>query len=137
MAGTVGSPWVVLHLSGELDISRSDELDAMAAAVFSADQVYAIFDLSDVAFMDSSAIRWLLKAQDGVDRNGGSLRLVAPLGGSLLRLLALTGLEGRFAVFPTMADAEQAPVGTTGASDGLVSSSHSRPKGRFGSVATG
>lgn len=137
MAGTGSSPRVVRHLSGELDISRGDELDAMAAAVFSADQVHAIFDLSDVAFMDSSAIRWLLKVQDGVDRNGGSLRLVAPEGGSLLRLLALTGLEGRFAVFPSMAEAEQAPVGMTSAADDLISSSHSRPKGRFGSVATG
>lgn len=122
MAGTVGSPWVVLHLSGELDMSRSDELDAMAAAIFRGEQVRAIFDLSDVAFMDSSAIRWLLKVQDGADRTGSCLRLVAPEGASLLRLLSLTGLGDRFAVFPTTAEAEQAPVAMTDAADDLVSS---------------
>jgi anti-anti-sigma factor len=117
MAGTVGSPWVVLTLSGELDMSRSDELDGMAANVFSGDQVNAIFDLSNVAFMDSSALRWLLKVQEGADQTGGRLRLVAPEGGSLLRLLSLTGLADRFAVFPTRTDAEQPSPDRTKSSD--------------------
>lgn len=120
MAGTVGLPWVVVHLSGELDMSRSEELDALAETVFSVDQVNAIFDLSDVAFMDSSALRWLLKVQEGADRSGGSLRLVAPEGDSLLRLLSLTGLADRFAVFPTLADAEQEPPGMAESTDDLV-----------------
>jgi len=136
MTGTEGSPWVVLHLNGELDISRSDELDAMAATAFRGEQVHVIVDLSDVPFMDSSAIRWLLKVQDDADRSGSRLRLVAPEGGSLLRLLSLTGLEDRFAVFPTMADAEQAPVGMTDAPDDLVSSQGHLIE-RFGSLATG
>ena len=122
MAGSVGSPWVVLQLSGELDMSRSDELDAMAATAFSGGPVNAIFDLSDVAFMDSSALRWLLKVQDGADQSGGCLRLVAREGGSLLRLLALTGLADRFAVFPTRADAEQLAPGLTAAADDLFPS---------------
>jgi anti-anti-sigma factor len=117
MAGPVGSPWVVLTLNGELDMSRSDELDGMAANVFSDDQVNAIFDLSDVAFMDSSALRWLLKVQEGADQTGSRLRLVAPEGGSLLRLLSLTGLADRFAVFPTRTDAEQPSPDMTESSD--------------------
>ena len=122
MAGPVGSPWVVLTLSGELDMSRSEELDGMAANVFSGDQVNAIFDLSDVAFMDSSALRWLLKVQEGAHQTGGRLRLVAPEGGSLLRLLSLTGLADRFAVFPTRTDAEQpSPDMTDSADDRLPS----------------
>jgi anti-sigma B factor antagonist len=107
MAGSIPSPWVVLPLSGELDMSRSDELDGMAATAFSGVQVDVIFDLSDVAFMDSSALRWLLKVQERADQTGGRLRLVAPEGGSLVRLLSLTGLADRFAVFPTRTDAEQ------------------------------
>lgn len=122
MAGSAGSPWVVLKLSGELDMSRSDELGAMAATAFSGEQVNAIFDLSDVAFMDSSAIRWLLKVQDEADQSGGSLRLVAPEGASLRRLLSLTGLADRFSVFPTMVDAEQPSPGTTKAADDLLAS---------------
>ena len=122
MAGSVGSPWVVVQLSGELDMSRSDELDAMAATAFSGERVNAIFDLSDVAFMDSSALRWLLKVQDGADQSGGSLRLVAPEGASLLRLLSLTGLADRFEVFPTRADAEQQSPGMMGAANDLLPS---------------
>ncbi|HUP18099.1 MAG TPA: STAS domain-containing protein [Acidimicrobiia bacterium] len=130
MAGSVGSPWVVLTLSGELDMSRSDELDGMAATAFSGERVNAIFDLSDVAFMDSSALRWLLKVQDLADQAGGCLRLVAPEEGSLLRLLSLTGLADRFAVFPTRKDAEQPSPGMTEAPDDLLPSPHSRSIGR-------
>jgi anti-anti-sigma factor len=117
VSGSAGFSWVVLTLSGELDMSRSDELDEMAATAFSGEQVNAIFDLSDVAFMDSSALRWLLKVQERADQTGGRLRLVAPEGGSLLRLLSLTGLADRFEVFPTRTDAEQPSPGMTEAAD--------------------
>lgn len=120
MAGSVGSPWVVLTFSGELDMSRSDELDALSASTFHAEKVNAIFDLSDVAFMDSSALRWLLKVQDLADHTGGSLLLVAPDGGSLTRLLSLTGLTDRFAVFPTKAEAERSSSGSADDVDPLL-----------------
>jgi anti-anti-sigma factor len=106
-----------MTFSGELDMSRSDELDVIAAEAFSGEQVNVIFDLSDVAFMDSSALRWLLKVQERADQTGGRLRLVAPEGGSLLRILSLTGLGDRFAIFPTRADAEQPSSGMTEAPD--------------------
>ena len=122
MTGSAGAPWVVLKLSGELDMSRSDELDAIAATALSGEQVNAIFDLSDVAFMDSSAIRWLLKVQDEADRSGGILRLVAPEGASLIRVLSLTGLKDRFAIFPTTVDAEQPWPGMTEKADDLLPS---------------
>jgi anti-sigma B factor antagonist len=120
VASSLRSPWVVLTLNGELDMSRGEELDEMAAATFRGEQVNAIFDLSDVAFMDSSALRWLMKVQQIADQTGGCLRLVAPESGSLLRLLSLTGLADRFAVFPTRAEAEQASSGKTDAVDDLL-----------------
>jgi anti-sigma B factor antagonist len=126
MAGPAVTPWVVLTLSGELDMSRSDELDEMAASAFRGVRVNAIFDLSDVAFMDSSALRWLLKVQDRADEAGGCLRVVAPEGGSLMRLLSLIGLVDRFAVFPTRTEAEQASSKLTDAVDDLLTT-HSDP----------
>ncbi len=122
MTGSVGLPWVVLALSGDLDMSRSDELDAMSASTFGAEKVNVILDLSAVAFMDSSALRWLLKVQDLADQTGGCIRLVAPDSGSLIRLLALTGLADRFAVFPTRTEAEQPSPGMTEAVDGRLPS---------------
>ena len=121
MADSAGSPWVVLNLGGELDMSRSDELDQMAAAAFRGDQVNAIIDLSGVSFMDSSALGWLLNVQERADEVGGSLRLVAPKAGSLMRLLSLTGLADTFAVFPTRTEAEEAPSGMLDAVDDLLS----------------
>ena len=122
MTGSAGSTWVVLALSGDLDMSRSDELDVITATTFGAEKVNAIFDLSAVAFMDSSALRWLLKVQDLAVETGGRLRLVAPEEGSLVRLLSLTGLADRFAVFPTRTDAEQPSPGMTEAVDDLLPS---------------
>ncbi|MEX0667844.1 MAG: STAS domain-containing protein, partial [Acidimicrobiia bacterium] len=122
MAGPVGSPWIVLTLNGELDMSRIVELDEMAALAFHGDQVDAIFDLSGVTFMDSSALSWLLKVQERADHVGGRLRLVAPEGGSLTCLLSLTGLGDRFSTFPTRTEAEQGSSGMTDAIDDLLTS---------------
>jgi anti-anti-sigma factor len=101
-------------------MSRTDELDEMAAAAFHGDQANAIIDLTDVTFMDSSALRWLLNVQERADRSGGRLRLVAPAGGNLIRLLSLTGLTDRFALFPTRTEAEQVSTGMTDAIDDLL-----------------
>ena len=105
----VFSPWIVFALSGELDMSRTDELEAMFAPFLGGEPVNALVDLSDVGFMDSSAIRWLLRVQDQIDRVNGKLHLVAPSDGPLMRLLSLSGLAERFAVFPTRIAAEQGP----------------------------
>jgi anti-anti-sigma factor len=120
MTGPVGTPWIVLTLNGELDMARTDELDEMAASALDGDLVNAIFDLSGVTFMDSSALRWLLRVQDRVEQSGGRLRLVAPEGGSLVRLLSLSGLADRFTVFSTRVEAEQGSDGRTDAIDNLL-----------------
>jgi anti-anti-sigma factor len=104
------SPWLVFTITGELDMSRIDELDAMVGPAFAAARVNAIFDLSGVSFMDSSALRWFLKVQDRTDLSAGQLRLVAPADGHFQRLLSLTGLVDRFAVFPTRIEAEETAV---------------------------
>jgi anti-sigma B factor antagonist len=100
------SPWVLLTLTGELDMSRTEELDEMVAAAMEGDRIDVIVDLSEVTFMDSSVLRWLLKVQDLTDRVSGRLRLVALDGGSPIRILSLSGLDGRFAVFRTTVEAQ-------------------------------
>ena len=95
----------VLTLTGELDMARTPDLDRVAADVLASDKVDAVVDLSKVSFMDSSALRWLLNFQDRLVRASGSLRVAAPPGGTLERLLLLSGLEGRFRVFATVAEA--------------------------------
>jgi len=120
MANPNDSPWLVFTATGELDMSRIDELDEMVASAFDAAPINAIFDLSGVSFMDSSALRWFLKVQDRTDLSAGQLRLVAPADGHFQRLLSLTGLVDRFAVFPTRIEAEATAVESTGDIDGPV-----------------
>jgi anti-sigma B factor antagonist len=101
------SHWIVFALSGELDMSRTAELDALFAPALCGDPVNALVDFSDVTFMDSSALGWLLKVQDQIEQADGKLHLVAPAEGSLMRLLSLSGLTDRFAVFASRSAAEQ------------------------------
>ena len=106
MVSPGSSPWVLMTLTGELDMSRTAELDEMVAAAMEGDRVDVIVDLSEVTFMDSSALRWLLRVQERIDQVSGRLRLVAVDGGSPLRILSLSGLGDRFAVFATTVEAQ-------------------------------
>ena len=110
MPGQMNSPWSVLTLTGELDISRTADLDQMASEVLGRDRVDVIVDLTEVSFMDSSALRWLLNLRDRLEAASGRLSLVSPPGGILERLLSLSGLEGRFKVFPTVVEANRSPT---------------------------
>ena len=120
MANPDDSPWLVFTFTGELDLSRLDELDEMVGTAFAGERVNAIFDLSGVSFMDSSALRWFLRIQDRTDLCRGQLRLIAPADGNFQRLLSLTGLVGRFAVFLTTAEAEAAPARSPDENDDLL-----------------
>ncbi len=57
-----------------------------------------VADLTEVGFMDSTGLRGLLAAQDGLASAGGRLHLVCE-DGPVRRLLDLTGLTDRFSVF--------------------------------------
>ena len=116
MPNLENSPWVLLTVTGELDMSRTDELDEMAAAIDRDGPSDIIVDLTEVTFMDSSALGWFLKLQGRTEEISRNLRLVAPNGGNLARLLSLSGLEGRFEVFSTIDEATATE--RAGSSDG-------------------
>ena len=74
MPNPENSPWVLFTLTGELDMSRTPELDEMVASVLHHKPANAIVDLSGVTFLDSSAISWLLRFKDRADQVGRRLR---------------------------------------------------------------
>ena len=91
-------PRLTVRFEGELDISRLGELDR---ALTPASRLFGVelnVDLTAVTFMDSSVIGWLTRTQVEVRRCNGRLRLLAGRDSGLLRLLALTGLDGQFQV---------------------------------------
>lgn len=92
----------VFKLTGEMDLARQAELDAIAAAA--AEARSAIVDMTEISFVDSTVISWLLRTKEVLQQMNGNLRVVAPQG-LLTRLIALTGLDGVIEVLPTLEDA--------------------------------
>ena len=95
-------PPKVFKLTGELDLARQAELDAIAAAAAEAE--LAIVDMTEITFIDSTVIDWLVRAKKVVEEKKGRLRVVAPQG-LVTRLIAITELEGVIEVFPTHIEA--------------------------------
>jgi anti-anti-sigma factor len=97
------TPQKVFKLIGELDSARQAELEAIAAAAAEAE--LAIVDMTDITFLDSTFLKWLLRTKKVVEENQGRLRVVAP-NGVVTRLLAIANLEGVIEVFPTHFEAQ-------------------------------
>ena len=56
--------WIVLKVGGEVDISRQDELEDLVAANCKDHRSDTVVDLTEVVFMDSTGLGWLIKTQD-------------------------------------------------------------------------
>jgi anti-anti-sigma factor len=88
---------LVLRLEGELDLAACDGLRARVDAAAGRPLV---FDMAEVTFVDSSALRELLRAQMECERRGDRL-VVAALPAAVTRLLGLTRTATLFEIAPT------------------------------------
>ena len=95
------------RVEGGLDRRRIDELDRLVAPAVRRDGVRVFLDITDVTFMDSSGLGWLLRIQEALELRGGSLLVVAAGQEVLPKLLSLTGLDDQVAVFAPSFNAEQ------------------------------
>ena len=84
---------VVAH--GELDIAATNELSAIFAMATAGPQERVVMDLTDVGFIDSSALSTILRAAQQLEGAGKRLHVVAPEG-PVRRLLEITGTAQRF-----------------------------------------
>ena len=92
----------IIHVVGELDLSTIAALDAELELSLPAGRV--IVNLSECTFIDSSALRSLVRAQRAVSEGGGSLALVAP-SQPARRVLEVAALDRFIPVFETVAEA--------------------------------
>ena len=69
----------VFKLTGDLDMARLAELDEIAAAVVQLG--FSIVDLTEVTFVDSTAVNWLLRTKQVVEEKSGRIRVVTPRNG--------------------------------------------------------
>jgi anti-sigma B factor antagonist len=90
--------------AGELDVSATPRLSTVLAMAYASPGGRLVLDLSDVAFIDSTALGTILKAAAQLDESGTNLAVVVPEG-PVRRLLELTNLTQRFRLFTTREEA--------------------------------
>src|SRR4051794_27728866 len=92
---------LILAVSGEVDVSSADRL---AAALVDSGDTNICVDLSEVSFLDSTALRVLLTAHQRADENNMKLELRDPQAGPR-KVLEITGFFDQLVAKP-VADPE-------------------------------
>lgn len=98
------TPPQVFKLTGQVDMARQAELDAIAAAAIQTR--LAIVDVTEISFYRFDRYQIAVHTRNAIEEKGGRLR-----GGranrSGTRLIASAGLEGVIEVFPTHLEAAE------------------------------
>ena len=94
---------VVVRLTGELDLYKAERLRDALFGASAAQPDRLVVDLSDVAFMDSTALGVLVEARSRLERRDAFV-LAAP-GLETRRALQRSGLDRHFAVRDSLEDA--------------------------------
>ena len=94
----------VVSVKGEVDLYTAPSLKEAIADLVSSGRSKIVVDLAGVEFMDSTGLGVLIGALKRCKEAGGSLALAGP-GESVLKVLAITGLDK---VFSIHSDVEQA-----------------------------
>lgn len=96
------APVLVVH--GELDVSTSPELQTRLLSLIERGHTMAIVDLSDVSFIDSTALGVLVSVLGQLRELHGELRLVITEP-HVLKVFEITGLHGTFSIYADVAAA--------------------------------
>jgi len=93
----------VTAVEGEIDLSTAPRLKWMLIDSLDAGHSRLIVDLSLATFMDSTALGVLIGVKRGLDPDG-RLAIVCRQP-DVLKIFELSGIDGAFAIFPTVDDA--------------------------------
>lgn len=99
---------LVLTLEGEFDLAAVPAVREHLEAAADAGRRIVALDMGEVTFVDSSALRVLLRADRALRARGGALVLAA-VPAAVSRLFELTGTDGVLTTAPTVADALKRP----------------------------
>jgi len=97
-------PYTLVALSGEADVTNSHVLREVLEAEVAKQTHMMIIDLSELRFMDSSALHVILRANRAMDRQGGVLALASPRE-SVAKTLRLTAADQLIPVYATVTEA--------------------------------
>ena len=101
---SAGQPYTLVEVTGEADVTNTDELRRLLDEEVAQQPRTLIIDLSGLRFMDSSALHAVLRANRSLDRQGGVLALVSPQA-AVAKILRLTTADRLIPVFDTVAEA--------------------------------
>jgi anti-sigma B factor antagonist len=88
----------LVAVSGELDLASVDELRTVLRTA-APRSPSVVVDVSDVSFIDSTALAALLRSNDELSSNGVQMVMACPPG-SVRRLLTMTSLDDRLILAP-------------------------------------
>lgn len=94
----------VVTLPAEIDVANADRVGADLQAAFAPGVTTVVADMTATTFCDSRGIRALVMAGKRAATSGAELRLVVP-SACVLRVLAILGLDGWLAIYPSLQDA--------------------------------
>jgi anti-sigma B factor antagonist len=98
---------VVVVLAAEIDVTNSDEAYEQLVAAVAPGVSVVIADLTSTSFCDSSGVHAILRAHERAAARDTALRLAVSPGGSVRRVLELTGTTIIVPVYSTVAEAMQ------------------------------
>jgi anti-sigma B factor antagonist len=98
---------VVVVLPAEIDVTNSDEVHQQLTSVLSPGLAAVIADLTSTSFCDSSGVHAIMQAHERAAARNVGLRLAVSPGGSVRRVLQLTGADQIMPVFDTVQEAIQ------------------------------
>ncbi len=93
----------VVALEGELDLGRAPSLKWALVDSVDAGYKQLVVDLTSVRFMDSTALSVLVGVNRSLDA-GARLAIVC-VNTNVLKIFELSGMDGAFAIFPTLDEA--------------------------------
>jgi stage II sporulation protein AA (anti-sigma F factor antagonist) len=84
---------VEVHLRGEIDLTNRDRVADEVNGAITNTTTEAVVDLTEVTYLDSTALRFLFALADRLERMQVDLRIVSPAGSITRRVIELTGLD--------------------------------------------
>ncbi|HEX6452118.1 MAG TPA: STAS domain-containing protein [Trebonia sp.] len=99
-----GETYVIVELSGEADATNSDALREILDAEIRKQPRTVVLDLSQLRFMDSTALHVILRASRTLDRSGCILAIAAPCE-AVGKVLRLTATDQLIPVYANVSDA--------------------------------
>ena len=91
----------VVAVNGEVDVYSAPALKESLTGLLRSGATTVVVDLTEVAFLDSTGLGALVEARAATSEAGGSLPLVCNQE-RILKLFTITGLDGVFAIHPTV-----------------------------------